>query len=172
MRIVILAGADRTGKSTLTGCFEKHGYIYKHFGPPAGSPYLEYRTFIEELSRVAGSDARWIIDRFMYCEFPYSKHYGRKTDMTIGKMHEIEDMILALDPKATVVYCETDLESNWKRIEAEGKREFESADQLDALRTEYKRVILNSRLNLVEYDFTRGNTPEKTVADIEAMYTR
>lgn len=79
--------------------------------------------------------------------------------MTVGRMHEIENMILQLDPEATVIYCETDLVSNWRRIETEGKHEFLSIDELDSLRTDYIRVLEQSKLNVIRYDFTKGDTP-------------
>ena len=112
-------------------------------------------------------NGKYIIDRYMYCEFAYSKHYGRHTDMTIERMNKIEDDLLKLDPNAVVVYCQTDLESNWRRICDEGKNEFKSIEQLEALREEYKRVLLKSKLDLVEYDFTAGDTPEKILVEIE-----
>lgn len=100
----------------------------------------------------------------MYCEFPYSKHYGRQTDMTVERMNRIEDILLGLDNKATVVYCSTSLESNWERIEAEGKHEFGNIMQLKALRDEYKRVLLHSKLNIMEYNFETGETASMLVA--------
>jgi hypothetical protein len=168
MRIVICCGADRTGKSTLVGEFEKAGWLPKHFNPPKKSPYEEYREYADWLMSEGDPNGKYIIDRYMYCEFAYSKHYGRSTDMTIERMNEIEDMLLKLDPRAVVVYCETDLESNWARINDEGKKEFRSIEQLEALREEYKRVLLKSKLDLVEYDFTAGDTPAGTVSEIES----
>jgi len=167
MRIVICCGADRTGKSTLTDEFVKAGWTYRHFDPPKKSPYAEYREYADWLAAEGDPDGKYVIDRYMYCEFAYSKHYGRQTDMTIGRMHEIEDDLLKLDPNAAVVYCETDLESNWARIQEEGKGEFKSVEELAALRDEYRRVLLNSKLDLIEYDFTAGDTPEKALAEIE-----
>jgi hypothetical protein len=102
----------------------------------------------------------------MYCEFAYSKHYGRKTDMTIEKMNEIEEDLLKLDPNAVVIFCQTSLESNWKRIQDEGKSEFKSIEELEALYKEYKRVILHSKLDLIEYNFENGDTPENTFNQI------
>lgn len=169
MRIVCCAGADRTGKSTLVEEFIKAGYKPKHFGPPSGSPYEEYLDYAKWLVEKGDPDGKYVIDRFMYCEFAYSKHYGRRTDMTFDRMNEIEDILLRLDPKACVVYCETDLESNWWRIEDEGKHEFSDIEQLEALRTEYKRVLLHSKLDLVEYDFTKdGGRLGSIVAEIDA----
>lgn len=167
MRIVFIVGADRAGKSTLTDEFIKAGWIYRHFDPPKKSPYFEYREFADWLASEGDPNGKYVIDRYMYCEFAYSKHYGRLTDMTIERMHEIEDDLLKLDPNAVVVYCETDLESNWARIQEEGKGEFKSIGELEALRLEYKRVLLNSKLNLIEYNFKAGDTPSGVLAEIE-----
>ena len=167
MRIVFIVGADRVGKSTLTDEFVKAGWIYRHFDPPKKSPYSEYREYADWLAVEGNPDGKYIIDRYMYCEFAYSKHYDRRTDMTIERMNEIEDDLLKLDPNAVVVYCQTDLESNWQRICDEGKNEFKSIEQLEALREEYKRVLLKSKLDLVEYDFTAGDTPEKVLVEID-----
>ena len=89
--------------------------------------------------------------------------------MTIQRMNEIEDDLLRLDPNAAVIYCQTDLESNWQRICDEGKNEFKTIEELAALRHEYKRVLLNSKLNCIEYDFTAGDTPEKALIEIEKV---
>ncbi len=167
MRIAIIIGADRAGKSTLTEEFKRRGWIPKHFDPPKSSPYGEYLDYAKWLLENGDPNGKYVIDRYMYCEFAYSKHYGRGTDMTIERMNEIEDILLKLDPRATVVYCETDLESNWERIREEGKNEFRSIEQLEALREEYKRVLLKSKLDLVEYDFTAGDTSAGTVSEIE-----
>ena len=166
MRIVCIVGADRTGKSTLVREFEKAGWQSKHFSPPKGSPYREYRDYADWLMAEGDPDGKYVIDRYMYCEFAYSKHYGRLTDMTIARMNEIEDDLLKLDPNAAVVYCQTDLQSNWQRIRDEGKNEFKSVGELAALRYEYRRVLLNSKLNLVEYDFTAGDTPQGVLAEV------
>lgn len=167
MRIVTCCGADRTGKSTLTDEFVKAGWTYKHFNPPEKSPYAEYREYADWLMSEGDPNGKYVIDRYMYCEFAYSKHYGRQTDMTVARMNEIEDDLLKLDPAAVVVYCETDLESNWARIQEEGKGEFKSIEELDALRSEYRRVLLNSKLDLIEYNFEAGDTPERVLAEIE-----
>ena len=168
MRIVCIIGADRTGKSTLVDEFERRGWKRVHFDPPKNPPnaYREYREYADWLAREGDPNGKCVLDRYMYCEFPYSKHYGRPTDMTIERMNEIEDDLLKLDPNAAVVYCQTDLESNWQRICDEGKNEFKSIEELAALRYEYKRVLLNSKLNLVEYDFTAGDTPFGVLAEI------
>ena len=167
MKIVICCGADRTGKSTLVGEFEKAGWISKHFDPPRRSPYGEYLDYARWLSEKGDPDGKYVIDRYMYCEFAYSKHYGRGTDMTIERMNEIEGILLTLYPTATVVYCETDLESNWERIQDEGKKEFRSIEELDSLRSEYKRVLLNSKLDLITYNFETGYTPKDVLASVE-----
>lgn len=169
MRIAVCCGADRTGKTTLTNEFERRGWKKVHFDPPKNPPnaYTEYRTYADWLAENGDSDGKYVLDRYMYCEFPYSKHYSRPTDMTVAKMNEIEEDLLKLDPRAAVIYCQTDLASNWERIEAEGKNEFSSIEELAALRDEYRRVLLNSKLDLVEYDFTAGDTPSGTVDAVE-----
>lgn len=168
MRIVFCTGADRTGKSTLIEEFRKRGWVSVHFGPPKGSPYMEYRKFVDEtLKDPANSDKKFILDRFMYCEFPYSRHYGRPTDMTSVKMNELEDDILRLDPNAKIIYCETSLEGNWDRIEAEGKHEFENVEQLERLRKNYIQTFMASKLDYITYNFEDGDTPEKIADTIE-----
>ena len=166
MRLVFIAGPDRCGKTTLTDEFVRRGFEYRHFGPPAGSPYEEYLNFAEWLGKDGKPDGRYVIDRFMYCEFPYSKHYGRQTDMSYARMHEIECILLRLDPNATLVYCTTDLESNWERICAEGKHEFKTIGQLNALRDSYEDVLRQTWLHVVRYDFTAGDNPKRTISEI------
>lgn len=173
MKIVFIAGADRTGKSTLCREFERAGYEYRHFDPPEGSPYGEYLGFAKDEVLAAGNAGRsLVVDRYMYCEFPYSAHYGRPTDMTYGRMREIEELVLSRDPSATVVYCETDLASNWERIEAEGKGEFADIEELKRLRERYADALAHSRLDVMRYDFTAGDTPRGIVGRVEAKYRR
>ena len=169
MRISVVIGADRTGKSTLTDELVRRGWIYRHFDPPKDSPYREYRDYADWLAAEGDLDGKYVIDRYMYCEFAYSKHYGRKTDMTIDRMLGIETTLLGLDPRAAVVYCETDLESNWARIREEGKGEFKSPEELEALRSEYRRVLGFSKLDLYRYDFTKGDEPGAMADRLEAV---
>ena len=159
MKIIVIAGADRTGKSTLTQLFISNNWEYKHFCAPKISPYTEYRNYANWLITHKDLNKNYIIDRYMYCEFPYSKHYNRQTDMTIEKMHEIEDDLLKIDPNASIIYCHTDLKSNWERIQAEGKNEFKNIDELNNLYNEYKKILSYSKLNLITYNFTKGDTP-------------
>lgn len=166
MRLVFIAGPDRCGKTTLTDEFVRRGFEYRHFGPPKGSPYGEYLGFAEWLRENGRPDGRYVVDRFMYCEFPYSRHYGRRTDMDYAKMLEIEGMVLYLDPGAVLVYCATDLRSNWRRICDEGKREFEAMEQLEALRDAYEDVLRHTRLRVLRYDFTAGDTPRDVMTEI------
>jgi len=169
MKIVILCGGERTGKSTLAECFKKAGYEYFHFNPPKGSsPYQEYRKFCDDvLMNPENCNRKFVIDRYMYCEFPYSKHFGRTTDMTYEKMNSIERDILKADKTAAVVYCENDIDKNWELIQQEGKNEFKSKDEVLELRKDYRQTLLHSTLALVKYDFTKGDNPEDIVEKIE-----
>lgn len=160
MRIIFILGADRCGKSTLCQKFIENGWKYRHFSAPKSSPYGEYRDFVmNELPAVDGVPGI-IVDRFMYCEFPYSVHYGRKSDMTFGRMLGLEARIKQLDPDTKLIYCETDLDSNWRRIQEEGKSEFKTKDELARLRKEYERVLETTSIPVLRYDFTHGDTPE------------
>ena len=170
MRIVFACGGERTGKSVLTKTFESKGWTYFHFDPPKGSPYKEYRGFLDSvLKNPANADKNFIIDRYMYCEFPYSKHFGRSTDMTVGKMHEIERGILALDPAACVIYCENDIDVNWELICAEGKREFRSREEVLKLRDDYRKILNQTMLTRIDYDFTSGTEPEDIYEKVVSM---
>lgn len=169
MRIICIVGADRTGKSTLTDELVRRGWTYKHFCPPKGSPYGEYKDYADWLAAEGDPRGKYVVDRYMYCEFAYSRHYGRPSDMTVDRMLGIESRLLKLDPQAAVVYCETDLESNWARIKDEGKGEFKSPEELDELRAEYRRVLSMSKLDLYRYDFTKGDEPGAMADKLEAV---
>lgn len=107
-----------------------------------------------------------VVDRFMYCEFPYSRHYGRSSDMTFRRMLELESHIKRTDPDAKLVYCETDLDSNWARIQDEGKREFRTKDELASLKDGYECVLETTSIPVTRYDFTKGDTPEGVFARV------
>lgn len=167
MKICIVAGADRTGKSTLCEEFKKAGWAYFHFEKPKGSPFEEYAKFVTEKLPSMPADSKVIVDRFSYCELAYSKHYGRKSDLDAQKTAWLEDEILRLDPSAKVVYCSTDLWSNWQRIEDEGKGEFKSMTELVELRKTYEAAIKWSHLGVIRYDFTAGDEPAAVLAACE-----
>ena len=151
--------------------FERRGWKSIHFEPPKNPPdvYSEYREYADWLMSDGDPSGKYILDRYMYCEFPYSKHYGRPTDMTIARMNEIENDLLKLDPSAAVVYCHTDIESNWKRIQDEGRGDFKNIGQLEALRNEYEKTLRSSKLIQVEYNFMRNDTPSATADYIESL---
>lgn len=162
MKIRIIAGGDRTGKSTLCKYFSDNGYTYVHFGPPVKSPYLEYQEFIDNiLEKSKNSNENIIIDRYMYCEFAYSKHYNRPTDMTIDKMHKIEKTILKIDPNAFIIYCENDIDENWKLIQDEGKNEFKNKQEVINLRDTYRDVLYKTHLSCLVYNYNLGWTPSQ-----------
>lgn len=160
MKLIICCGGDRVGKSTLCNEFVKNGFEYHHFIAPKFSAYGEFGGFANQyLLDPVNRDKKIILDRYMYCDFPYSKHYGRSTDMTWEGMHRIEDIMLGLDPAATIVYCENDIDLNWKLIEEEGKHEFKTKEEVVQLRNDYRDVMLHSKLRCMTYDFTKGDTP-------------
>ena len=48
--IIVVEGADKTGKTTLAKDLADHlGWEYKHFGPPGPDPALDYVTFLRDL---------------------------------------------------------------------------------------------------------------------------
>lgn len=162
MKIIIIAGGDRTGKSTLCKYFENNGYTYMHFGPPKDSPYYEYKNYVYNvLKDPKNKNKNFIIDRFMYCEFAYSKHYNRLSDMTIDKMYELENIILSLDSNATIIYCENNIDINWQLICDEGKNEFKTKNEIIELRNTYLNIFKKTKLNFIKYDYTIGHTPHE-----------
>ena len=154
--IVFITGVDRSGKSTLAKQFIQRGYEYKHFIQPAGSPYLEYLKFFWQIRNSTAQ--KWVVDRYVWCEYAYSRHYRRFSDCTLGRIRALETKFLDFDSK--LVHCETDLESNWKRIVQEGKNEFSKIDDLMKLRNWYGEAMRDTVLPYYSYDFTRGDTFE------------
>lgn len=167
MKVVIVCGGDRTGKSSICREFIENGYEYYHFDPPKKSPYQEYKEFVDNvLKNPENKNKKFIIDRYMYCEFPYSKHYKRNTDMTIEKMQLIESEILQLDNFATIIYCENDIDDNLRLLNIEGKKEFKSKQEVLALRTNYKLALNKSLLHILTYNFSIGDTPKQIFRNI------
>lgn len=163
MNLICLIGGDRTGKSTLCEEFIKNGFEYHHFIAPKNSAYEEFGGFARQyFLDPVNAGKKVILDRYMYCDFPYSKHYGRGTDMTWDRLHEIEDIMLGFDPSAKIVYCENDIDLNWKLIEEEGKHEFKTKTEVLELRKTYMEVLSHSKLPWIKYDFTAGDTPVGT----------
>lgn len=157
-KIIFITGGDRTGKSTLCEYFVKNGFKYMHFDPPKKSPYEEYLEFYRHIKTSSESTAcNWIVDRYIWCEYAYSRHYSRKSDCSLSRIRALETKFLDFDSR--LIYCETDLDSNWNRIISEGKNEFTTKADLEKLRIWYEQSFIDTVLPFYKYDFSVGMNP-------------
>lgn len=83
--LIIIEGADKTGKTTLAKAISKEfGYEYKHFGAPKGSPADEYMDFLLKL------DKPTVCDRFHLGELVYGPMLRGKTGITSLELVTLE----------------------------------------------------------------------------------
>ncbi len=167
MQIVCLVGVDRTGKSTLADWLvENKGFEYVHFGKPESSPYEEYKKFVKKLKEERDTllEKKYVIDRFVWCEYAYSRFYRRVSDCPLERVRELERDLGITD--AEIVFCKTDAKSNLERIKEEGKNEITSEGEIDFINSMYEEVLKNSVLLRMDYDFTKGDSPEKLFASL------
>lgn len=76
--LIVIEGADRTGKTTLAGRLAKEagdGW-YVHRSAPQGHPLEEYETFLDDY--VPGGQS-WILDRWHWGERVWPRVFGRET---------------------------------------------------------------------------------------------
>lgn len=162
--IAIIDSVDRAGKTTLCDYLKKQGFEYFHFEKPKGSPYAEYRDFIDGVLAEKRGDVA--IDRFMYSEVVYAEHYKRLSDLTMPRLNRLEQKLLALPNPVKIVNCAPDVNVNWKLIQDEGKGEFKTIEELFLARNHFLSLFRCSPFEVVTYDWTKGGTPEKVLKEL------
>lgn len=86
--LIIIEGADKTGKTTLARRIEKElGYEYVHFGPPGKDPAKEYAEFLINLKTPV------VCDRFYYGELVYGPLLRQGSVITSLQQTTIERLL-------------------------------------------------------------------------------
>ena len=114
MALVIIAGIDRTGKSTVAKYYESKGYELIHMSaPPKGQSSEEFlQEMVDLVSGAAMKDI--VLDRSYMGELIWPQVYGRPsllTDEGIETLREIEDAVGV----TRIMMHDPNVEAHWKR---------------------------------------------------------
>lgn len=83
--LVVIEGVDKAGKSTLAERLKRElGWNVVHFGKPGPDPFLEYNTFLDNLTE------NLICDRFFLGELVYGPLLRKKQSITQKQIKIIE----------------------------------------------------------------------------------
>lgn len=132
MTLLIVDGADATGKTTLAHAIVEQGDLrYEHRGPPESDPFDEYETSL--LGFRPREDAV-IFDRYHVGELVWPKIFGRKTSYTPEQHLHVElflrsrgAVLVACHGKWTTVRDRLRTRGDEVLVGAKGERQLERA---------------------------------------------
>lgn len=142
MRLILLEGLDRTGKSTIAKKLESEGYEVIHLSAPGkhymqpgytGPSYLD--DMIELIQRAATKDI--VLDRTHYGELIWPKIYNRKPLLTDDDIEIIREMEDAVGVRRILMH-DPNVEAHWQRCVA--NNEPLTRPQFMRARTMYDRM--------------------------------
>lgn len=130
--IIVLEGADGTGKTTAAGKLKRIlNADVLHFGPPERHPLYEYEIALQNITR------NTVIDRLHWGELVYGPIYRGESKLSFaGKLHI--DMMLAARG-ATIFHFDQSLDVVKMRVAERGDN-YVQAEHLDQILRHY-RVI-------------------------------
>jgi len=144
MKIIIIEGENKTGKSTLAKYIvDNYGYEYIKCSQPGDDAFKEYKDIIKSLDQ----NKNYVIDRFLYGEFVYGPLYRNKCQLNNAKMFELENMIYK---DAIIIYCYDSASNIAKRFEEE-KEEFANADKIQQALDLFKHTMRASMLPVYKH---------------------
>lgn len=138
--MIIIVGPDQSGKTALAQRFEGLGYY--HFTKES-----TYEDYLRPLCKLHMFDAA--LDRFIFCEYPYSAVMNRKFQFTTKQWHNI--ILLALIQKPTIVLC-VNKPSEYEYT----KGQYLPYNQWDACLDLYRRFFILNHISFIEYDYNSG----------------
>lgn len=144
--LIIIEGADKTGKTTLAKAIEKRfGYRYHHSGPPKGHPADEYIDFLLNLKRPT------VCDRFHLGELVYGPMFRGKAGISPLELLTIE-RVLRLK-QTILIHAVTDISLANKRLHVSTQKEMVDDTKNQVAATLFNDVVRQSNLNtILRYD--------------------
>lgn len=154
--VVVLEGPDGSGKSTLSDELVSLNWNYAHFGAPDGPAYDFYRKGVQ---RLIGAT---VLDRYHTGSIVYGTIFRGTSDLT-----EFQHWLLEMELKsrsALMIHVTVPLEHQLSVIKERRKTtvgdQFEDVDKQIAIRKKYEEAMSLTSLDVVEFDWTRGDTLE------------
>jgi hypothetical protein len=135
MSIIVIEGADGTGKTTLARALEKCGFEYRHQGPPAGDPF---EVYTRELLSARGKDV--VFDRLHVGELVYGPVMRGRSLITVEQLRLLNRLLFSLGGK--VILCDTDdpsIEKNW--LARRGEEYLDDGDKLYQVIFKYRELV-------------------------------
>ena len=158
--LVIIEGADKTGKTTLAKALAaKLGWKYEHFSAPGKDPAFEYADFLLNLKRPT------VCDRFYVGELVYGPLLRGKSLMTRTQILTIERLcrfraaiLIHAAPKPDIMMDLFDRSSEEEAVTAE--------QNLKAYRA-FKPVMLARHVTTMRYVLPTPSSLKKTIAQLQ-----
>lgn len=160
--LVIIEGADKTGKSTLAHAIEKRfGYSYRHFGAPGPDPGREYAEFLASLKEPT------VCDRFYIGEQVYGPLLRGKAIITNLQKAVIERYCRFRG--AVLIWACTPLEIVQERLVRDGD-DLISLEQNAKAWNMFKSVISECNvLPLCCYDSSKPGALERIMCELDPV---
>lgn len=160
--LVIIEGADKTGKTTLAKkIVEKFGYSYAHFAAPGPDPGREYADFLINL------DKPTVCDRFYIGEQVYGPLLRGKS--VISNLQKATIERLCRYRGAILIWANTPIEVAQERL-AKSKEEDVTLKENESAWYMFRDIIKEIPITpMCAYDSSRTGALEKILSELDPV---
>lgn len=150
-RIIVLEGADASGKSTLAKkLVEALDGEYVKFSQPVKPPYEEYLRFLLNHDPAK----TYILDRFMYGELVYGPIFRGAAGFSMLDLNYLEMVLMRFNH--VVIHCQVSLDQNLKKLKERGD-DLVKLHQVEDIRLRYQAVFKHALIEQFIYDWTEAH---------------
>ena len=161
--IIILEGADRTGKSTLAAELKRlTGGEVIHAGKPTQPPLWEYLAPLADVG--PHSDRHVILDRWHWGEWIWPKIFGRESEMTWDLLKTIDKELMSRG--AFTIYCHREDYRRWAKELVQYNEPIGVAELFTALDM-YEHVERAMPTACFWYDWTESDLQDEAAKFVE-----
>jgi thymidylate kinase len=150
--MIVIEGADGTGKTTLAREIEKRGWKYVHNGPPPEGISL-YDHYTEQILAARGKKV--VFDRLHVGELVYGPVMRGKSQITIEEMRLLNRLLFAFNAK--IVFCDTDNQTildNWKKRKT--AEYVDTEEKILDIVCRYRRIFDQEFVEYCMFDYREG----------------